>query len=92
MQNFSLERIMALGSFPLLLSTLQPTRQRRVALELVDNLAASGTRIAQARHVSMLLKFLRPLVIAGGAPNDAVRCSLQPRAPHMHKQIVTALD
>jgi hypothetical protein len=72
-QNFSLGRIMALSSYPRLVSTLQPPKQRAVALALVAHLAESGTRVIDEAHVSMLLRFVQPLVLASSAEGDAVR-------------------
>ena len=64
---------MKLGSFPELLATLQPSRQRKVALSLVASLQSSGVQVQQAQHVTMLLTFLRPVVLAGAQDADIVR-------------------
>ena len=73
MQNFDLQRLMSLDSYPRLLSTLQAAKQRQVALALVQNLVAGSGPVADATQVRLLLQFLQPLVDAGSAGFDVVR-------------------
>lgn len=73
MQDFDLERIMALDRFPALLAVLPPPKQRSVALALVRSLCESGAAVACPAHVEMLFSFLAPLVQAGAGDVVLVR-------------------
>jgi hypothetical protein len=72
MQKIDLDRIAHLDKFPQLLLMLRPSKQRQVALALVQNMASSDTTVASPEHMEMLGAYLQPLISAGEADADVV--------------------
>lgn len=89
-QNFNLDRLMALDSYPRLLSVLQAGKQRQVALTLVQNLVASSNPVADPAQVRLLLTFMQPLVDAGTRGFDVVRFAPLPRHTPDHSAACAA--
>lgn len=51
---------------------LRPSKQRQVALTLVQNVASAGVTVSSAAHMEMLGAYLQPLIVAGEADADVV--------------------
>lgn len=75
-QEYKLERLVALGNMALLMRMLRPPKQRLLASEIVDTVAGSGTKVSAAGDMAVLAQMAGPLVDALLPTSDAVHSSL----------------
>ena len=83
LQDFKLERLVKLGNMALLMRMLRPPKQRQLAIEIIEAVADSGTKVAQAADMAVLAQMAGPLVDAQTPSSETVRMcrlsgSLQP--------------
>lgn len=73
-QEYKLERLVKLGNMALLMRMLRPPKQRLLAIEIIDAVSCSGTKVAAAEDMAVLAQMAGPLVDAQVPGSDAV-CS-----------------
>lgn len=82
MQDMSLERMVRLENFAVLMHSLQPEKQRQLAADVVAHASEERTgKIRNAQEMAVLARMVAPLIEADNPAAGVVRL---PSSPHHH--------